>query len=480
MRPHIDVGPAAHAYVEAVMAAGDDCVVVFVSQRALDAFDDAVVTALADLPHQVLTPTSMMTGLSTIDEEESSSSSAMDMPPRDQNEDSGAADAFDNDDGGEFLLPESPPSTTTSFRSLMNAVQHPSILDATLHMYLEANNAAPPFYPRGDGGLSMENVWDSDDDTESNVDSETTIDSDATGASYASSSFDNEDDDEVKDDNDALDRAHCFTAYPGVAPPPPRAADFDIVFAWMQQQRGWTRQPTMWGSFSYSRVPDHPSVLQAADENMSLIGDDAVEAHWKATGDWQSALLATTTMPLPPPRHSRRKPRCTMPGCTHVAAANHLCRGHGGGKSCRVPDCLGAAMGGSGKCKKHGGGARCGVAGCKRGAQGGGKCKAHGGGKKCSVGGCDKAAQRRGLCAAHGGKIACAVPGCKRTDRGGGLCEVHRVEKLCRSQGCHRLAKVHGLCSAHSRQQRAVELAAIARDGIALPAPVAADDVFLL
>ncbi|CAK4654764.1 unnamed protein product [Aphanomyces euteiches] len=272
-------------------------------------------------------------------------------------------------------------------------------------------------------------AWNSEDsscDTESNVESETAMDSDIPDSQME------------------------------ITP----SSDFVRVFEWLQLHEGWTRQPGLWNEFTYFKaVAFHAPTGQ----NNVFVGDEAVETYWRTSGDWYRAMAYLESQRQStedrPDRQSRRKPRCSLPGCTHIAASNRLCLGHGGGKACIVTNCLGAAMGGSGKCKKHGGGSRCSFVGCDKSAQGGGKCKAHGGGKKCLWEGCVKAAQRRGFCASHGGKVNCSVNGCHRTDRGGGLCEVHRADILCQHPGCHRLAKVDALCSAHSRQQRAAHQA---------------------
>ncbi|RHY85335.1 hypothetical protein DYB37_006038 [Aphanomyces astaci] len=160
---------------------------------------------------------------------------------------------------------------------------------------------------------------------------------------------------------------------------------------------------------------------------------------------------------------------CLIPDCQNSAVGLEYCVSHGGGKGCLREECTKAAQVG-GYCKAHGGGSRCQVDGCKKSSQTNGRCRLHGGGKRCTAPGCTKGAQRLGLCAAHGGYHICQhESGCPRKDRGGGYCETHRRDLECSSVGCKRLRKAHGLCTTHLRVGDHNDLMAILDELLDMP-----------
>ncbi|ETV79251.1 hypothetical protein H257_07315 [Aphanomyces astaci] len=414
---HVDLNDDLAEFIDVTFASGDNVVVVVVGQRDV-ANDARLQTTLAELPQQVL----FRRQQSMVTIEEDVELHSINRP--------------------------SLGSTSERDRRKQSMVQSNSIDDKTLgNKGLEDEE----YYERIVTSIStqpLEHFMASLDDESAESVADSDVSSDV---SYSSTTYDAESDGHHDD----------TTLFESI-----RASDeFHRVFEWMQEYRGWSRQPGIWGSYCYiePRTPPEHQAAETSEESASeFLGEVAAEAKWKATGDWHRALFAqppTVNEPVVPLTTPSRRPRrqktlCSMPGCSHAAATNRLCRGHGGGKTCSTAGCLGTAMGVLGKCKKHGGGARCSELSCSKSAQGGGRCKAHGGGKKCSFDGCARAAQRRGRCASHGGKIPCRVHDCPRTDRGGGLCEVHRVAALCVFHGCHRLAKVNQLCAPHSRQQR--------------------------
>ncbi|KAF0706687.1 hypothetical protein AaE_013993 [Aphanomyces astaci] len=291
---HVDLNDDLAEFIDVTFASGDNVVVVVVGQRDV-ANDARLQTTLAELPQQVL----FRRQQSMVTIEEDVELHSINRP--------------------------SLGSTSERDRRKQSMVQSNSVDDKTLdNKGLEDEE----YYERIVTSIStqpLEHFMASLDDecAESVADSDVSSD-----VSYSSTTYDTESDGHHDD----------TTLFESI-----RASDeFHRVFEWMQEYRGWSRQPGIWGSYCYiePRTPPEHQAAETSEESASeFLGEVAAEAKWKATGDWHRALFAqppTVNEPVVPLTTPSRRPRrqktlCSMPGCSHAAATNRLnCYGDAG------------------------------------------------------------------------------------------------------------------------------------------------------
>ncbi|RHY19632.1 hypothetical protein DYB25_006105 [Aphanomyces astaci] len=264
---HVDLNDDLAEFIDVTFASGDNVVVVVVGQRDV-ANDARLQTTLAELPQQVL----FRRQQSMVTIEEDVELHSINRP--------------------------SLGSTSERDRRKQSMVQRNSVDDKTLdNKGLEDEE----YYERIVTSIStqpLEHFMASLDDESAESVADSDVSSDV---SYSSTTYDAESDGHHDD----------TTLFESI-----RASDeFHRVFEWMQEYRGWSRQPGIWGSYCYiePRTPPEHQTAETSEESTSeFLGEVAAEAKWKATGDWHRALFAqptTVNEPVVPLTTPSRRPR---------------------------------------------------------------------------------------------------------------------------------------------------------------------------
>eukprot|EP00397_Hematodinium_sp_SG-2012_P018465 GEMP01018918.1.p1 GENE.GEMP01018918.1~~GEMP01018918.1.p1 ORF type:complete len:513 (+),score=126.34 GEMP01018918.1:66-1604(+) len=212
-------------------------------------------------------------------------------------------------------------------------------------------------------------------------------------------------------------------------------------------------------------------------------------ANSNSTGS--SIVVTSSALAVVPRRRitNYNRPVCDRGDCTSFAVGRvyteRLCKRHGGGPRCTVPQCPNASIGhvevdddfgpAGDRCRRHRGARICCVPGCDTASfavvqqadhwgEPGPRCKRHGGGGRCNVKGCSNCAAGRvqrddehgvagGRCKAHGAGAMCRYPGgCTKLATGGKVvvdealgtleyrCSHHGGGRRCEVPDCVNLA----------------------------------------